>query len=561
MLTVFIAWLNLDFGIVTCFFNGMDAVTKTAMQFIFPLYLCSIALTVTIVSHRSGRLTRLFGKHVIPVIATLILTADAKLLRSAIIILSITTLKYPDSSTRILWLYDGNIDYWDNRHIVLILIAFLIITVHFILLCLLLFNQCLQRSSEHKYLSWIWRFEPYFDAYTATIKDKYRFWTGLLVLFRSILFIFSVFSPAFSLSSIVLGACCLLMLGLCFGGVHKHNILNILEPFVLLNLILIAAFTMYAQNSGNQEIRTAMVYISVSIMFIVFLTITICEIYRLNPWIKKIIMCWCCRRRHEHVQCRLNAYQSTVSLTTDYQEFDSVSLSSNLLQPLILKFYSDEEAILVPEEENCQPNTRPMMNTEGALTLTVDDHDSQSSLLTNSDDSTLMENQKIQATSSTQKITEETLVEFTDEKLCQPTIHEDSSESGIDSSVGLSKHSDSEEDEINQDKRLAQMEAETTQCKERFKQLYPSLVTSNEYGLFLHMHEPSTPILYKPDDDNTEILSMDHEPGCTGALKIQHSILQQSSGRILYFMYKTPSIILFMYSLFLSQLLHQLTQL
>ena len=36
---VFIAWLNLDFGIQVCFFRGMDAYIKTRLQFVFPFYI------------------------------------------------------------------------------------------------------------------------------------------------------------------------------------------------------------------------------------------------------------------------------------------------------------------------------------------------------------------------------------------------------------------------------------------------------------------------------------------------------------------------------------------
>ena len=34
-LTLFIAWLNLDLGIQTCFFNGSNVYTKTWLQFVF----------------------------------------------------------------------------------------------------------------------------------------------------------------------------------------------------------------------------------------------------------------------------------------------------------------------------------------------------------------------------------------------------------------------------------------------------------------------------------------------------------------------------------------------
>ena len=37
-LTVFIAWLNLDLGIHTCLFPGLDMYTKVWLQFVFPKY-------------------------------------------------------------------------------------------------------------------------------------------------------------------------------------------------------------------------------------------------------------------------------------------------------------------------------------------------------------------------------------------------------------------------------------------------------------------------------------------------------------------------------------------
>ena len=39
----FIAWLNLDFGIKICFVNNLNAFWKSWLQFVFPLYLWSIA--------------------------------------------------------------------------------------------------------------------------------------------------------------------------------------------------------------------------------------------------------------------------------------------------------------------------------------------------------------------------------------------------------------------------------------------------------------------------------------------------------------------------------------
>ena len=39
ILSVFIAWVNLDFGVETCFYSGMDTYQKTWLQFVFSLYI------------------------------------------------------------------------------------------------------------------------------------------------------------------------------------------------------------------------------------------------------------------------------------------------------------------------------------------------------------------------------------------------------------------------------------------------------------------------------------------------------------------------------------------
>ena len=39
VVTVLLAWLNLDLGIEVCFFEGFDAHTRTWLQYIFPVYI------------------------------------------------------------------------------------------------------------------------------------------------------------------------------------------------------------------------------------------------------------------------------------------------------------------------------------------------------------------------------------------------------------------------------------------------------------------------------------------------------------------------------------------
>ena len=58
---VFIAWLNLDFGIETCLVVGLTAFWKTWLQFLFQLYMWLIAGVIIILGHYSSCLTNLFG--------------------------------------------------------------------------------------------------------------------------------------------------------------------------------------------------------------------------------------------------------------------------------------------------------------------------------------------------------------------------------------------------------------------------------------------------------------------------------------------------------------------
>ena len=93
--SVFIAWLNLDFGIETCFYNGMDAYSKTWLQFVFPVYIWVIVGLMIFLSHFSCRFTKLLGNNPVSILATLILLSYAKIVRTLITVIYIAYLEYP----------------------------------------------------------------------------------------------------------------------------------------------------------------------------------------------------------------------------------------------------------------------------------------------------------------------------------------------------------------------------------------------------------------------------------------------------------------------------------
>ena len=280
ILTVFIAWLNLDLGIEGCFYNGMDAYTKAWLQFAFPLYVWALVGVIILVSHHSSKVSTLLGTNPIAVLATLFLISYAKFLRTVIAALSYTLLEYPNNSQTAVWLYDGNIRYLGNRHIPLFITALLCLVVLFLPYTLfLIFSQWLRsKSGEWKVISWAnhRRVLPFLDAYHAPYTDKHRYWTGLMLLVRCILFLLFAFNtlgdPSVDLLAIGSITAVLLIVYALFGNrIYKTWYLNVLELSFIANLSILALATLYIRSAGGNQ--NAVTFTSVSTAFATFIGI------------------------------------------------------------------------------------------------------------------------------------------------------------------------------------------------------------------------------------------------------------------------------------------------
>ena len=253
-LSWFIAWLNLDVGIETCFYDGLDAYMKTWLQFIFPLYIWFLVTIIIISSKYSKRAANTFGVNAVQVLATLFLLSYAKLLRVTITVFQPTRLL----DNHNVWHYDGNVAYLGKRHALLMLVALLFFVLFLLPYTLVLFGiQWLQIFSHYKPFRWVNKLKPLFDAYTGPYKDKHRYWTGLLLLIRIGLFI--VFStntsgdPAINLLAIVTVILCLFAYLAMFGGVYKSRLLNFLDYSTLLNLAILSAAILYTTSANKQR--------------------------------------------------------------------------------------------------------------------------------------------------------------------------------------------------------------------------------------------------------------------------------------------------------------------
>ena len=148
VLKVFLAWLNLDFGIDSCLYDGMDTYQNTWLQFLFPVYIWLLIGLVICISRWSSWVTRRLGTNPVAVLATLVLLSYNKILQTVITALSPTKLQYANNS-KIVWLYDGNLPFLEGRHIPLFVTSLLMLVFLFLPYTLLLvFGQCLQANSN-----------------------------------------------------------------------------------------------------------------------------------------------------------------------------------------------------------------------------------------------------------------------------------------------------------------------------------------------------------------------------------------------------------------------------
>ncbi len=281
ILTVFIAWLNLDFGFNICFFDGMNAYAKAWLQFLFPFYIWLLAVLIIMASRYSDRIAKLCGKNIVQVLATLFLLSYAKLQRTITTGLAFTILDLSNDQTRLVWLYDGNIVYLRGLHIPLFVAcvtALLFLFVPYTLV--ILFGPYLQAKSHYKIFFWVGRFKPIFDAYLGPYKDQYRYWTGILLLARIMVLLLSagnVLGDA-SINLVAIAIICYILVALVLlsGGVYKKWPISALECFFYVNLGVLATISLYNRLSGGNQL--AAIYISLSSAFSAFCGILIYHI-------------------------------------------------------------------------------------------------------------------------------------------------------------------------------------------------------------------------------------------------------------------------------------------
>ena len=277
--SVFIAWLNLDIGFDTCLFKGMDMYARTWLQFVFPTQVVTMLVLMILVSKYSAKFAQLIGKYnPVATLATLLLLSYTKILRATIEILSFAIIVYPDGRHKVVWLPDASIGYIKSKHFPLFLTGIITITIGLTYTVLLFSWQWLLKSPNKWVFKWITntRLNLFMEANLAPYKANYRYWTGLLLFIRIILYLGIATgllskNTTVSLTIGMMAAGLLLFKGCLGNNIYRKNFLGYQDSFCYFNLLFFSLARLYYQNNNLGQVIIAK--ISIGIAFILFLLI------------------------------------------------------------------------------------------------------------------------------------------------------------------------------------------------------------------------------------------------------------------------------------------------
>ena len=229
-LRIFISLANLNLGIQTCFYNGMDDYAKMWLQFAFPFYIISIAIIIIVVSRYSITLKRLTTRRAISVLATLILLCFTNILRSVSSVLffysSITHL--PSKHTRLVWSVDANIPLFGTKFALLFVLCIILASLLVLLAIILVFAKALLK---YRLLNIIQQTYPNL------------YWLFLQLLMRIVFFYISYLDKTVN---IIIGIIILSLINAVQGVLkpYRKQLQNYLETLLMMNLFGLYVFTL-----------------------------------------------------------------------------------------------------------------------------------------------------------------------------------------------------------------------------------------------------------------------------------------------------------------------------
>ena len=279
LIRIFISWANLDFGIQTCFVDGLSAYSKTWLQFLFPLYIWAIAGSIVLLSKYSNRVASLMGSNSVSVLATLFFLSYAKLLRIVIVGLSYTVIRSSEGD-RVVWSADGSIDYLGTRHAPLFAVCAATLVFVWLPYTLLLFcGQWLYKCKSRAVVRMLGKMTPFLDAHYGPLKGKHRYWFGAQLLLRASILLISSSVPTNRSSAIVLSVSvsAVVLVAVTSIGFYRSSFVSLFEMTFFLNLALVGVSAFFMMSTGR-TLAAAPAYFLITAAFAQFVGLVVYQL-------------------------------------------------------------------------------------------------------------------------------------------------------------------------------------------------------------------------------------------------------------------------------------------
>ena len=260
-LRVFISFTNMDLGIETCFYNGLDSYAKMWLQLFFPSYLIIIAVSIIIASRHSSRILRLTYSRSLPVLATLFLLSYTGVLRVALTVLfSYSTIThYPSGDKQTVWSIDASVPLFGLKFTILFITCLMLLIILIPFSIALLFTRFLSRFRI------INHFKPLLDAFQGSYKDKYYYWVAVNIIIRIAFFSLYAFQRNLRM---FLATTLLVIFTACYGYTcpNKNKTVDIQNISLLVNLTIMYAVSLLT----IEKIFTVVTNFLISLTFVQF---------------------------------------------------------------------------------------------------------------------------------------------------------------------------------------------------------------------------------------------------------------------------------------------------
>ena len=257
---------------------------KTLLQLVFPAYVIFLVVMVILISEHSTKFAHLIGrKNPVATLDTLILLSYSKLIQTIIAVLSFTILEYPNGTKKVVWLPDANVSYLHGKHAFLFFVALVILLGGMAYTALLFSWQWLMHYQHKPFFQWVQynRLQLFIEPYHTPYTFKHRYWTGLLLLVRAVLYLASALNvtgaPAVNLlvTGVVVFTLFILKAAL-YGPIYRKLPIEFLEVTCYVNIIVLSFASFYTLETKNGQFVVA--YISGTVTIALFLVVLIYHI-------------------------------------------------------------------------------------------------------------------------------------------------------------------------------------------------------------------------------------------------------------------------------------------